>query len=29
MELYELNEKLLNNLYDHISKDGKNQNLWS
>ena len=27
MELYELNEKLLNNLYDRISKDGKNQNL--
>lgn len=27
MELYELNEKLLNNLYDCISKDGKNQNL--
>ena len=29
MELYELNKKLLNNLYDRISKDGKNQNLWS
>lgn len=28
MELYELNEKLLNNLYDRISKDGKNQNLY-
>lgn len=27
MELYKLNEKLLNNLYDRISKDGKNQNL--